>query len=278
MHKKIINEKKGHRMKGAYCIGLCIAGLAASPLFAVSYSLNPWVTILEPDKGNISQIITLTYVGDEVKDGEGGQQGTLPIPVELTLFPRSVSPEGKVTYDTSVTVEEFTLFPSQIILYPGDVQKVQLHWVGEKIPKRELAYGLISSQLPVNLQPVENLTVAKGMVTVLTRYEAVILVRPKGAKPNVKVDSAGIRLEDSLPKLVVNLTNNGTGLQILREMELTVIALNDQKPGKGQTRTRFKPKSHRIKQALQAGESRELVLDWPSDIPQGKVQVLANFE
>ncbi len=248
---------------------------------AVSFSLDPWISVIEPGKGKISQIVTLKYVGDEVPVGKKGTKNTAPIPVELTIQPRSVTPDGKVVHDTAATVEAFSLFPSQLILYPGDIQKVQMHWVGESLPAAEQVYSLIATQVPVNLDGDEVTQGIKGQVTVLTRYEGVIILRPEGTKPDVIVDSVALADSlDSLPQLVVKLTNRGTGMQLLRGVEFTIIPIGEKGKSLLEMRKTYRPElaSSMTKHSLLAGQSRIMKMDWPPNIPVGKVQIIPVFQ
>lgn len=259
---------------------LFASAIAAS---AVSFSMDPWISVLEPGKGKISQIVTLKYVGDEVPGNKKGTKNTAPIPVELSIQPRSVTPQGVVVHDTLAEVEAFSIFPSQIILYPGDVQKIQLQWVGDSIPRSEEVYSLIATQVPVNLDGDEVTQGVMGQVTVLTRYEGVIILRPEGTKPDVFVDSVAVAAADSgdsVPKLVVKLNNRGTGMQVLRGIEFTVIPVGDKGKSKLEMKKTFQPEmpNYMTKHSLLAGESRIMIMDWPPNIPVGNVQVIPVFK
>src|SRR5690606_16900162 len=129
-----------------------------------------------------------------------------PVPIEISITTREITPDGQVIYPSSKGAEDFVIYPSQLILYPGDVKKVQVQWVGTKIPSRETAFGLIATQLPLNVGANrEKPKVATIMVNVMTRYEGILVVRPKDVKPAIVVDSVYSRIDSSGPRMVLIL-------------------------------------------------------------------------
>jgi hypothetical protein len=251
--------------------------------WGVNFAMDTWIITLEPDSKKTSQVLTLKYVGGEMP----GQPAiplarTLqPVPVELGIYARTIDMEGTVHYDTSKVLPEFVIYPSQLILYPGDVQKVQVQWVSDKPLTREVAYGLIASQLPVNLE--SNSQGQKGVqaqIMVLTRYEGIVDVRPKGIKPMVVVDTVYSRTDTSGKQLmVVQLENKGTGLQVVRDMRMTIAPLDDKGHVIFEKRIKYQPalNANEVRHSLFPMQKRRFTVPWPSGIDVGPVQVIPEF-
>ena len=251
--------------------------------WGVNFAMDSWIITLEPDSKKTSQVLTLKYVGGEMPGQPAVPlaRNLQPVPVELSIYPRTIDMEGKVHYDTSKASPEFVIYPSQLILYPGDVQKVQVQWVSDKPLTREIAYGLIASQLPVNLEA--NAQGQKGVqaqLMVLTRYEGIVDVRPKNAKPLVMVDTVFSRQDSSGKRMmVVQLQNKGTGLQVVRDMRMTIAPLDDKGHVIFEKRANYQPQlnSEEVRHALFAGQKRRFTVAWPPNIPVGPVQVIPEF-
>jgi hypothetical protein len=266
-------------------VALLLSGASAS-----SYNLSPWILIFEPEKKIISQTVTFNFQSTQPNTGRkpsGPVQGPLPdslqndpVPVEISISAREVTHEGNVIYPSSAGADDFVVYPSQFILYPGDSKKVQVQWVGAKVPDKEISFGFIATQLPLKFkEPKEQPKTAIAQIMLQTRYEGIIVVRPKSVAPNVVVDSAYARNDSAGTSLVLLLDNRGTGMQNLKNIAMTVSPLD--KDGK----IRFN-ESVQIKdikptgatgQSLLAGFKRKLSVPWPPGFPVVPVKVLVTF-
>jgi fimbrial chaperone protein len=275
-------HQKGKGMRFRLLL-LMLAVWGIQKAWCVNFAMDTWIITLEPDNKKTSQVLTLKYVGGEMP----GQPAvplarTLqPVPVELSIYPRTIDLEGRVHYDTTKASPEFVIYPSQLILYPGDVQKVQVQWVSDKPLTREIAYGLIASQLPVNLE--SNAQGQKGVqaqLVVLTRYEGIVDVRPKNAKPLIVVDTVFSRSDSSgKTMMIMQLQNKGTGLQVVRDMRMTIAPLDDKGHVILEKRVNYQPQLNAevVRHALFSGQKRRFTVAWPSNIPVGPVQVTPEF-
>ncbi|MDB5050411.1 MAG: hypothetical protein JWO30_3482 [Fibrobacteres bacterium] len=251
-----------------------------------NFSMDPWILIFEPQKKILTQVVTFTYQGGPRKD-PSAQSGPLPsamdnapVPVEITIPGREVTLDGKLSYPASQAGNDFVVYPSQLILYPGDSKKVQVQWVGETLPDKEISLGFIATQLPLKLN--DKLDQPKrpvGVMLMQARYEGVIVVRPANVKPRVVVDTAYYRNDSTGTNLVTVLENKGTGLQPLRNMELAIAPLDKAgKPALSQrTTVKVKSDSPAITQSLFAGFKRMVVAPWPPGFPVGPVNVTPIF-
>jgi fimbrial chaperone protein len=255
-----------------------------SPGHAANFTMDPWIMVLEPERNKISEVLTLKYIG-----GDGGLPGpgpkpsgsdVSPVPVELSVQAREVDVDGSVKIFPSKASEDFVIFPSQLILYPGDVQKVQLQWAGTTLPQKEISFSLIATQLPMDLgKEKERSKSAKAMLNVLTRYQGVLILRPAKTQPKVTVDSVAAKTDTTGSKLVLMLKNNGTGRQKLENMTVRIIPKDaDGKLVLAKTRS-YQPNMDlkAAKQSLFAGFKRKLELPWPEQVPVGPVQASVTF-
>ena len=84
---------------------------------------------------------------------------------------------------------------------------------GEAAPTSELAFRVITEQLPINLQRERQ---GGAQVTLLLRYEGTLYVAPPNATADVAVDSAESITDDAgAQKLRVTVSNTGTRHAIL---------------------------------------------------------------
>jgi P pilus assembly chaperone PapD len=237
------------------------------------YSMTPLITILEPSNKKMSDVVILKYEGD-VKS---------PVAIELKVMGREISVDGKVVYNKDdKSINNLVVYPAQVVLMPGDVQRVQIKWVGDTVPAREVAYGLIAAQAPVKLGDEDKeRSTAQGRINILTRYEGIIVVRPKNARPSTSVQAAGPKADEKgKTLLIITLKNSGTGLQKLQGMKLQLMPAS--KPGQSQSAGSYlyKPEltNEQSKHSIFAGFSRTLELPWPPQVPVGPVQATVSFD
>ncbi|NLW30883.1 MAG: molecular chaperone [Fibrobacter sp.] len=238
------------------------------------FSLNPLITVLEISKGKTSAEVLLKFEGDVKR----------PVAVELKVTEREISIDGeKVIHKENEEISRnFIIYPAQVVLMPGDNQRVQIKWVGNTIPKKEIAYGLIAEEVPVKIgDEDEKREKAELRLYLVARYEGIIVLRPSGIKPDLVVKSAVHKKdEEDNDRLVVNLNNKGTGLQNLKGLFLRVSSLDKNGQINRSKSMIYKPKleSKHIKHSVFAGYDRVLDLSWPEEIPAGPVRVSVEFE
>jgi fimbrial chaperone protein len=259
---------------------------SASAALGSRFNMNPWILIFEPDNKVISQMVTYTYQGENAAQNPQAQgpaandAENAPVPVEVSIVGREVNLDGKVIYPNSQGADNFVVYPSQFILYPGDSKKIQVQWVGAGSPPKEVAFGFISTQIPLELdknRPRPKSVV--GKISIASRYEGIIVVRPRGAKPLVVVDSAYSVKDTAGTSLVFLLNNKGNGVQQIKNLGVTVTPLDA--GGKILFAQRIKLKEVKAEvvtnQSLFPGFRRKIVLPWPEGLPVGPVNVTAEF-
>jgi fimbrial chaperone protein len=135
------------------------------------------------------------------------------IALQIETFHRDVDAEGK---ETRKETDEFSVFPQQMVLEPGEKRNIRLTWTGDRQIKEELPYRLVVSQLPVDLKKPEQRKVGAN-ITFLLQYVASVYVSPGAAAPRISVDSLK-RISDTKAELV--LRNSGTAHKVLKGMHL----------------------------------------------------------
>jgi fimbrial chaperone protein len=236
------------------------------------YSLNPLITILEISKKQTSSEVIIKFEGD-VK---------APVALELKVMGREISLDGQtVLYHEDKAADNFVVYPAQIVLMPGEIQRVQIKWVGDSIPSTEITYGLIAEEAPLKIgDEDEKRSKAEARITIRARYEGIIVLRPAGVKPNVLVESTSSKT-DSLgkPRLTVTLHNKGTGLQNLSDIKLRIAPASKDGRVISNKSITYAPQliKEQTKHSLFAGFYRTLDLPWPSGIPVGPVNVVVDF-
>lgn len=174
-----------------------------TPVTAQAFKLVPMSVKMTPS----GRGATKTFVVDN--------SGAKPIAVEMKMFVRSMTEEGEDVLTESE--DDFVVFPSQMIVMPGQSQSVRLQWLGQQDPEKELAYRLVAEQLPLNL---EEEVIDGGRINVVFRYVASVYIVPKRRiQADVKITSAYIE-EGEINRLIVHASNEGTKHSILREPTL----------------------------------------------------------
>ena len=192
-----------------------------------------------------------------------------PVAIQVTIQRRETAIDGSEVL-TPAEEGEFVLFPPQMVLRPGQSQAVRVQWRGNATPAGELAFRVITEQLPINLQRERQ---GGAQVTLLSRYEGTLYVSPAGATPAIAVDSAEPITDDKgAQRLSVTVSNTGTRHAILGNLKLNVT-------GGGQSVTLAPEQLEGMTGAnVLAGATRRFSVPWPESLPVGPIQVGLDFE
>lgn len=175
----------------AAVVGAMVLAVAAPA--ASAFQLVPISMGFEPTGVNATQTFGIFNDGQE------------SIAVQVSIVTRSVAVDGTETQ--APADEDFTVYPPQAVVAPGKVQLVQVHWLGDPRPAKELAYRILAEQLKIELAPRNTLG---GRITILMRYEGAIYVTPPAAQPSVSVESVSRVQTAEGPRLSVTVANKGT--------------------------------------------------------------------
>lgn len=271
-------------MRLRLCSAICL-GIIQSAALGAQFNMTPWVLIFEPQNKVISQMVSYSFQGvnHDPRNREQGPQvndeDNAPVPVEINISAREINLDGSIAYPNSQGADNFVVYPSQFILYPGDTKKIQVQWVGTALPEKEMAYGFISTQIPLELNKEKTKPKsAVGVVTVVSRYEGIIVLRLKGAKPDVVVDTSYAGMDSTGKTLTFILNNRGNGLQSIKTMNLAVLPLDN--GGKIKFGEPFLVKDVKqlvATQSLFPGYRRKISIPWPTGLAYGPVKVTVEF-
>lgn len=230
---------------------------------AQSFSVSPMKMTLKPQQNLSQQWLTVKTTGNE------------PVAVELSILKRGVDIDGRVFHTKDDTDDDFLIYPNQLILMPGDVQTVNIQWLGD-MPGKEIIYSLVATQVPIEINQEDNTADgAKLQVKLLVKYEGIIYIQANGISPEVIVESATRGLDTHQnPYLELMLYNKGTARQKINKLKLNVTPLNKNGDPMGKSIV-YMPEMPKevIKQSLYAKQSRRCLLPWPDGVPAGPVKV-----
>jgi fimbrial chaperone protein len=137
--------------------------------------------------------------------------------VEVSVKTRKMERNGDDTLGDAD--DQFTIFPAQVVLQPGQVQTVRVQYTGPAAIDSERAFRLIAEQLPIDVgQAPQN----GGRMRLLVKYVASAYVVPANVKAVLSVQSV-VAVSDAKGKwLDVTVSNEGTTRKVMREAKLLV--------------------------------------------------------
>ncbi len=165
-------------------------------------------------------------VVDLVTTGRGMSQAisvenTSPnaLPVELTV--QELIIEAGETNLTGIDPGEVIVFPPQATIQPGQTQSFRLQYVGDPALAKSKHYYVTVAQVPVSGRAG-----ASG-VQVVFNFQVLASVGPRGARPTLRVQSAGIgKDETGRPVPIVTMANDSATYGYLSRGKLRVIVRN----------------------------------------------------
>lgn len=141
-----------------------------------------------------------------------------PIAVQIRAFTREITLDGSEVNNPASDLLQ--IYPSQIILQPGDIQVVRVRWTGSVELQKGQAFRIIAEQLPINLKRDQADT--GSTLRILLRYSATLFVEPVDAYPEIVLVSAeSVEGERDRYRLVIR--NDGTGYARLNTGSITLV-------------------------------------------------------
>lgn len=176
------------------------------------------------------------------------------IAVEFQVRRRVNSDQGQ---ESRPEAAGFLVYPEQMALEPGEKRSVRVSWQGESLPKREEAYRLVASQLPVDFSKEK--AVGGAQLKFLVEYVASLYLVPPGVKPKMKM----VKFETKGDSLAILIENEGNAHFLLEKMNLVF------KAGKKEGRPEAARLADLRTENILAGEKRWLKVPIPKGF--GKV-------
>jgi len=225
---------------------------AIVPKAALAYDLRPIVVQLAPSGPGSSDTVVITNSHDQ------------PIAIEVRTFRRSQNPDG--TDERIPEENDIIVTPPQMVIAPGASQSVRLRWIGDSNPERELAFRVVTEQLPIDLGPkatgeaIANLSLAY-------RYEAALYVVPPGATASARITRVAPVEADGSRWIELDIASEGTRRAILNQPSLVITP-----PSGGEVVLSGESVEPLSGLNILAGAYRTVRLPWPDSVPFGPVQ------
>ena len=174
--------------------------LISMALFA--YQLSPLSATYDPTGAGSARVYTITNDSDS------------PIAIEINAYSRNIDLDGnEYTEDAS---RYFQIQPQRMIIRPQSSQLVRVQYRGPQTVTREMAYRIISEQIPYSLGAQEE--ESGQMISFLFVYSTSAYVRP--SRVVERVEASAIVNEEG--KLEIRLENTGSVHQMLNSLKVTV--------------------------------------------------------
>jgi fimbrial chaperone protein len=172
---------------------VCLGGLAS--VARANFEVQPFILKLRADRGELSGWL-------EVKPN----QDKRPVAVELKLHERILDING-LEDQNSPESRDLTVYPSELVVYPGEKVKVQVVWNGKTAPPADRTYTILAQEVPINLnQPIVKDRVEVEVKT-LVRYRLVVALET-GKRGSLSVVSSK-KIEGDSSEIIVE--NRGAG-------------------------------------------------------------------
>lgn len=197
--------------KIATALLLTLAAAIASG-WACAFNLTPIDVTLRPAGSGATQTFSVENPSPSA------------VAIEITMHQREMTEAGQDLL--SPATDNFTVYPSQLILQPGARQSVRVQWNGASDLSQERAFRLIAEELPITLGADED---EGAGLDLLVRYVASVYVQPAGTEARLTIEP-----QATSEGLVLNVRNQGTMRAVLRDEDFQITAdgqpvdLNDQ--------------------------------------------------
>lgn len=226
---------------------------AALPQPASAYDVRPIVIQLSPSGPGASDTVVITNSHDE------------PIAIEVRAYRRSQNPDG--TDERTPEDTDIIITPPQMVIAPGASQSVRLRWIGDSAPDRELAFRVVTEQLPIALGPRQTGD-AVANLSLAYRYEAALYVVPPGSAPAARITRAApVEADDGTRWIELDIASEGTRRAILDQPSLSLT------PQSGEPVVLGGEAAEPLAGLnILSGGYRTVRLPWPDGLPFGPVE------
>ncbi len=144
--------------------------------------------------------------------------GSDTIMIRIRILTREIDVDGQEKNDPADSL--FAVYPARVVLAPRSLQAVKVQWRGPSDLQVERCFRILAEQLPVASKE----TLKQGAnIRVMFRYLGAIYIVPKGAKPDVVIESKRC-VTDSEGKrgLEILFCNQGNAHTLLNDLQITV--------------------------------------------------------
>lgn len=171
-----------------------------------AFSIEPFVLRLDVSRGQSTGWIELAPMVDH-----------RPVPVEIQVFERQVDENGNEIFETPPS-QDLVVYPSEVLLFPGQKVKVQVSWAQKTPPTSDRSYALVLSEVPLPVQNKEMGPEPVAQLQTLARFRAVVALET-GKSGQLAVLSCNKSGEG---KVEIMVENRGQGRVPLEGMQLII--------------------------------------------------------
>jgi len=143
-------------------ISLLTILLAAAQAVYAGFSINPPVLSFKVNSG------------DRVGWVEVAHTGEAPVAVELSIHKRILDLDGNIINDSLLQSNDFTVYPSQILLYRGNKVKAQIVLKSKEKISADKAYILFAREVPFDFPKEEIFGKFNVNVSMNMAYQTII--------------------------------------------------------------------------------------------------------
>ena len=188
--------------------------------------------------------------------------------IALEVYAQSRVVDAETGMDELDDVEDFLIYPNQLLLQPDEQQVVTLTWVGAQDITDEQAFRIIVEELNLALGDEEegedDMTVK---VAALTKVVKAAYVAPANAKADVNiVKSEIVTAADGEKMIRLTFSNTGTAHKILKQTAIKVTPIDAS--GKKLDSKEVMPNELNGVLNILAKSQRIIDVSWPAGIDQ----------
>ena len=188
--------------------------------------------------------------------------------IALEVYAQSRVVDAETGMDELDDVEDFLIYPNQLLLQPDEQQVVTLTWVGAQDITDEQAFRIIVEELNLALGDEEegedDMTVK---VAALTKVVKAAYVAPANAKADVNiVKSEIVTAADGEKMIRLTFSNTGTAHKILKQTAIKVTPIDAS--GKKLDSKEVMPSELNGVLNILAKSQRIIDVSWPAGIDQ----------
>jgi fimbrial chaperone protein len=242
-------------MRGTFVRGLLLASaLLASTVPSNAYDLKPILIQLAPSGTGAAQSMIITNTHDE------------PIAIEIKAYKRSQNLDGSDSREPEEN--DLIISPPQMVIAPKSSQSIKVRWVGSATVDRELAYRIVTSQLPIKFKSASQGEV-NAQLSMNYSYEAALYILPQNAVRNARLVSlTPVQDAAGQQQMEVRIASEGNSRAILRNPTLIVKS----KSGGEALSLNGEAAKELSNLNILAGAERIVRIPWPTTMPFGPVE------
>lgn len=243
---------------------VCACCLLSFPPGLAAYSVSPSLLQLRPTGQGASAFLHLA------------NRTAHPVALDIAVHPHGRDLEGRaLPLPREEASDDILVYPSQLVLLPGDAASAQIRWIGPPALDRERAYTLVTRQVPIprdqaEPEPSDALRID---VTVLMNYEVRLYVTPPGAAPRMVIESVSAHAsapDDPEAGLEIMLHNLGAARISLAGKALRITSATVARGGPAATIPAADVPA--LKTPILAGERRRVIIPRPASLPPGALR------